>query len=216
MRGALLATAAVAVLAVAGCQDGGKPSAGASPSSDAPSTKVHPPKGAPPVLVSPSRRAKPPAGKPTRVGPLVLRLRSGWKVMRAGGAYLVATAPCAKPAPTCRGFWVLGSAAIKHGYRGRGYTTKHPYYPSKRYQRCPGDGKLFEKPPRKPKSAGYWPVGSRKAVFHQWSMSCVTAHKKRKSVFSQWEWYLPASHVLIVDYWDNATLGTVLRWARWG
>lgn len=221
---ALLAVSAAAMAALCGCGSGGSAATG-TPGAPAPSsptasghrTQAHKPSAPPPELVTRSAKPKRPQGTPHRVGPLVLTLRHGWRVLSgpAHGDVYVATASCTHVSLSCRGFRLVGASGIAHGNRGHRFRANHPFLPKAHGVRCPGDPRLTERAPKKPKAAGYWPIGSKRSVYHQWTIRCVNAHHHVKGTFSQWTWYLPKSHVLVVDEWDTLTLGTILRWAKW-
>jgi len=218
---AVAATALVAAALVAGCS-GGTPQAAPKPGatdSGAVQSKPTPPSGDPPVLVKPTGdKEKPPPGKPTKVGGLVLRLPKGWHAHRGPGkdSDYVSTSGCDRATLNCPGFRVMGAAQVDNGNRGKPYRSGSPFYPAKGAQPCPANAKLEQKLPGGPKASGYGQVGDRKAVYHEWTISCVTKGKKPKvkSIFYQWEWYLPQSKLLIVDQWSTTTLGTILKWAK--
>lgn len=219
---AVAATALVAA-ALAGCS-GGTPQAAPKPGStdhgsvhNAPTAT--PPKGDPPVLVTPTEdKEKPPPGKPTKVGALVLRLPKGWHTHSGPGkaSDYVTTSGCDKASLGCPGFRVMGAAQVENGNRGKPYKSGSPFYPAKGAQPCPANPKLVQKLPPGPKSSGYGLVGDHKAIYHQWTISCVTKGKKPKvrSIFYQWEWYLPQSKLLVVDQWSTTTLGKILKFAK--
>jgi len=217
------ATGLVAAAALAGCSGGAQtPQAGSTPGANdgsVQSTKptAKPPSGDPPVLVKPTK-SKSPEGKPTHVGALTLRLPKGWHVHAGPGkdsAY-VTTGGCDSASLRCPGFRVMGAAQIKNGHEGKPYKTGSPFYPATDAQPCPANPKYVQKLPGRPKSSGYGNVGDRKAVYYQWTISCVTKGKKPKvkSIFYQWEWYLPQSKLLIVDQWSTSTLGRILKDAK--
>jgi hypothetical protein len=218
----MAATGAVAA-ALAGCSGGASP--GTHPTPPAPTTSgekqntptATPPSGAPPVRVTPSGKPKPPPGKPTRVGGLVLRLPGGWHVHNGPGkdSTYVTTGGCDKAALTCPGFRVMSTAQIKRGNELRPYKPGKPFYPATDVQPCPANKKLGQKLPGRPKTSGYGAVGDKQAVYYQWTVSCATKKKSQvKSIFYQWEWYLPQSRMLIVDQWSTGDLGAILKWAK--
>lgn len=222
---AVAATALVVVAALAGCSGGTTPPQAAPTPGTTDSGSVRhaptatPPKGDPPQLVKPTAsKEKPPPGKPTKVGALVLRLPNGWHPHAGPGkdSDYVSTSGCGKASLGCPGFRVMGAAQIKNGDRGKPYKSGSPFYPAKGAQACPANPKLVQKLPPGPKSSGYGQIGDHKAVYHQFTISCVTKGKKPKvkSIFYQWEWYLPESKLLVVDQWSTTTLGTILKWAK--
>lgn len=221
----VLAAAGLVAAVLAGCSGGGSPGAqnrptatsGGGASQDTASPTATPPSAGPPVRVTPSDTPKPPPGKPTRVNGLILRLPHGWHVHQGPGkdsAY-VTTGSCDRASLRCPGFRVVGSGQIDHGDRRHPYTKGRPFYPVKGAQTCPADKTLKQKLPRRPKSSGYGAIGKRQAVYYQWTISCVTKKKQKvKSIFYQWEWYLPQSKLLVIDQWSTSDLGRILKWAK--
>ena len=217
------ATGLVAAAALAGCSAGARtpqagPTRAAGDTGQSTSPTATPPSGDPPVLVTPSEKPKKPEGKPTKVGALLLRLPKGWHAHSGPGkdSDYVTTGGCDSASLRCPGFRVMGPAQIKKGHKGKPYKPGTPFFPSKDDLSCPASAKLVQKLPGDPKSSGYGQVGDRKAVYYQWTVSCVTKGKKpkAKSIFYQWEWYLPQSKLLIVDQWSTSSLGTILKWAK--
>lgn len=230
-RLAVVAATGLVAAALGGCSGGSpqspqaEPTAAASPgtpgqsASPSASPTAEPPSGSPPVLVTPSDKPKPPPGKPTKVGALVLRLPSGWHVHSGPGkdSDYVTTGSCDRAALSCPGFRVMGPAQIKNGHEGKPYNPGSPFYPATDVQPCPANKKLGQKLPNTPKRSGYGQIGERRAVYYQWTISCVTRGGKKhevKSIFYQWEWYLPQSKLLIVDQWSTSSLGAILKWAK--
>lgn len=81
-------------------------------------------------------------------GGLTLHLPIKWAVHRVSPDWIhVVTGRCAKPSggygtPGCRGFWVLGPKAIKHGNElFHAYDGTRPFYPATDVQQCPSNGK---------------------------------------------------------------------------
>lgn len=210
-----VATTALAAAALAGC---GTPQVAPTPGSAHNAPTATPPKGGPPVLVTPAEDKGRPPGKPTKVGALVLRLPKGWHAHSGPGkdSDYVSTNGCDKASLGCPGFRVMGAAQIKNGNRGKPYRSGSPFYPAQGAEPCPANPKLVQKLPPAPKSSGYGLIGDHKAIYHQWTISCVTKGKKPKvkSIFYQWEWYLPESKMLVVDQWSTTTLGKILKWAK--
>jgi len=218
----MAATGLVAVL-LAGCSGtgGSEPQSGVTPTPGGATTaapNTSPPSADPPVRVTRSKdqKRKPPPGKLQRVGRLKLHLPKGWKVLDGPGedSHYVATGPCKKASVRCHGFRVLGPAQIAHGNRGHAYKRGHPFYPARGTRPCPENPRLHQRLPHNPKTSGYAAVGDKQAVYYQWTIACVNKKKKVKSIFYQWEWYLPTSKILIVDQWSTASLGDILKWAK--
>lgn len=211
-----LVAAGFAVLALAGCAGTAGRGAGGAPSAAASVPSV--PSGPPPVLVTPPTQA---TGVPLRLGRFTIRVPRGWHALAGRhpgrGAYFVATGPCARPDPSaCRGFLVLGVDQIKTGdNQTRPYTPKAPYNPTKDPQPCPGDPSLREKFPNAPKVNAFAPIGNHESIYREWTIGCVDADQKMKSLFFQRDWYLPTSKVLVVDEWSTPGLAEILRDATW-
>lgn len=227
-RHVVVAATGLVAVALTGCSAGSssdpqaQPSAGSSSDTGQPgssaSPTAKPPRGDPPVRVTPTGKPKPPKGKPTNVGGVVLRLPKGWHAHSGPGkdSRYVTTGSCDRASLRCPGFRVMGAAQIKKGNEGKTYKPGSPFYPARDTQRCPASTKLAQKLPDHPKASGYGQVGKRRAVYYQWTISCVTKGKKPKvkSIFYQWEWYLPESKLLIVDQWSTSSLGARLKWAK--
>lgn len=161
--------------------------------------------------------------------PLVLRkgltlyIPGKWRVQGDGTDWVhVITGKCGKPkggynTPECRGFWVLGPKAIKQGDElFNPYTGKRPFYPATDVQQCPANHK-WGQVPGKLADSGLRAVGpGHKAAYRKWNATCVSyTDGKVKSRYTQREWYLPKTKVLIVDQWNTPELDFVLKNALW-
>ncbi|MEV0623606.1 hypothetical protein AB0I81_60535 [Nonomuraea sp. NPDC050404] len=156
-------------------------------------------------------------------GGLTLHLPAAWKVHRVNPDWTrVVTGKCARPGaaygtPGCDSFWVLGPKAIRQGQEiFRPYTGARPFYPATDVQRCPHDGKLGQILGAAG-TKGLRQVGpGHKAAYREWRATCVTySGGKVRSRFTQREWHLPATKILIVDHWNTPGLADVLKRATW-
>ncbi|GLX02775.1 hypothetical protein [Microtetraspora sp. NBRC 16547] len=152
-----------------------------------------------------------------------LQIPAGWKVHRDGDGVVVVTGKCDKPepfAPNCQGFWVFGPKAFTNLPVGGGsltYTGKAQFYPFSGVVSCPFNAKTGWYPGEKPTSTGLRQVGrGHKAKYTVWPNQCVTNNGgKRTASFTQQEWFLPASKILVVDVWNTPKLSDVLTHATW-
>jgi hypothetical protein len=145
-----------------------------------------------------------------------------WKVYRFGADVVqVVTGKCGKPkgwgTPECDAFYLLGPSMIKRGAEGFGpYTGKRPFYPASDVQPCPYErswGEIIG-----PKvSRGLRQVGEgHKAAYNAWQARCVSySSGATKGTFTQREWYLPKSKILVVDQWHTPGLTDALKYADW-
>jgi hypothetical protein len=156
-------------------------------------------------------------------GGLTLHLPIKWAVHRVSPDWIhVVTGRCAKPSggygtPGCRGFWVLGPKAIKHGNElFHAYDGTRPFYPATDVQQCPSNGK-WGQVLGSAKVKGLRRLGpGHKAAYREWRASCVSyANGKVKSRYTQREWYLPKTRILVVDQWSTPGLSAALRNADW-
>ncbi|GAA2898900.1 hypothetical protein GCM10010517_64340 [Streptosporangium fragile] len=145
-----------------------------------------------------------------------LKLPTSWRVYRSGDWNLVTTRSCPEPyypAQRCEGFWVLGPEAIADGLP----SGKNPFLPGFAQPNCPynyvKDFWFFEGKPKR----GLRQIGpGHKAKYAAWPAYCAPSHEKWRSIeFTQREWFLPTSKILVVDYWDIPGLATVLKNATW-
>ncbi len=156
-------------------------------------------------------------------GGLTLHLPITWAVHRVRPDWTrVVTGKCAKPSsgygtPGCRSFWVLGPKAIKYGNElFHAYDGRRPFYPATDVQQCPSNGK-WGQTLGSAKATGLRQFGpGHKAAYREWRASCVSyANGKVKSRYTQREWYLPKTRILVVDQWRTPGLPDVLRNADW-
>ncbi|MGW2216432.1 hypothetical protein ACWCSD_15710 [Nonomuraea sp. NPDC001684] len=174
------------------------------------------------VLAVPGAASAAPAQQLKLRGGLTLYIPIEWVVHRKGGDVVqVVTGRCAKPqgwgSPECDAFYVLGPAAIKRGAEGFGpYTGKDPYYPASDVQPCPINRKWGEVVGPKV-TRGYRQMGAgHKAAYNAWQATCVSySGGGVKARFTQREWYLPKSGILVVDQWNTPGLADTLKYADW-
>ncbi|WP_214415681.1 hypothetical protein [Sphaerisporangium fuscum] len=147
-----------------------------------------------------------------------------WRVYRHGDGLVVATgASCKKPepfAPNCEGFWIFGPKAYTNVPVGGGsitYTGKYQFHPFSGVMPCPFNSKLSWYPGEKASFRGLRQVGSgHKAQYTTWPNRCVTNGSGRTtSKWTQREWFLPTSKILVVDVWNTYGLSGVLKHATW-
>ncbi|WP_405147335.1 hypothetical protein OG589_07320 [Sphaerisporangium sp. NBC_01403] len=196
---AVLASAAVLAAPAAASAASGPSAAGASSSSPASATKTFYFQG------------------------MNLKIPAGWKVHRNGNSVVVVTGKCKKPepfAPNCQGFWVFGAKAITKVPVGGGfitYTGKEQFYPFSGIVPCPFNAKTSWYPGEKATSTGLRQVGlGHKAKYTAWPNQCVTNNGGRRTAsFTQQEWFLPTSKILVVDVWNTPGLSNVLKRATW-
>ncbi|MEU7001079.1 hypothetical protein [Nonomuraea sp. NPDC046570] len=161
--------------------------------------------------------------------PLVLRkgltlyLPSAWKVYGYGTDRVhVVTGKCANPrggynTPKCDGFWVFGPKAIKTGNQlFHPYTAEQPYYPATDVQQCPFNGK-WGQVLGSAAVRGVRQVGpGHKAHYREWKATCISyGSGAQRMRYTQREWFLPQTKVLIVDQWNTPGLGSVVKNAVW-
>ncbi|SDH45126.1 hypothetical protein SAMN05421505_11623 [Sinosporangium album] len=155
-------------------------------------------------------------------GGLTLQIPSTWKVVTKGDWTRVVTGACAKPqgpyfTSGCRSFWVLGPKVIKTGHLGvKPYKAAQPFYPTGDLGACPQNGKYVQVH-GKPTAIGYRVIGGdRKAHYRSWPGRCVVdATGEHKFFFTQREWFVPRSGILIVDQWRTPGLAAILKSATW-
>ncbi|GAA3447797.1 hypothetical protein [Planomonospora venezuelensis] len=152
-----------------------------------------------------------------------LKIPAGWKVHRDGDRIVVATGTCKRPDPfasNCRSFWVFGPKAFTRVPVGGGYLTytgKRQFHPFSGVVPCPFDEKTAWMPGEKATSTGLRTVGrGHKAKYTAWANTCVTnSGGRRTASFTQHEWFLPTSKILVVDVWSTPGLSDVLKRATW-
>ncbi|MGW0811085.1 hypothetical protein [Nonomuraea sp. NPDC002799] len=155
-------------------------------------------------------------------GGLTLYIPIQWKVYGGGtDAVQVVTGKCAKPGgwgtPECDAFYVFGPGYIKRGAEGFGpYTGKRPFYTASDVQPCPVNRKWGEI--IGPKVArGLRQLGpGHKAAYNAWRATCVSySSGKVRARFTQREWYLPKTKLVVVDQWNTPGLADALKHADW-
>ncbi|MGN9843429.1 hypothetical protein ACTMTI_35415 [Nonomuraea sp. H19] len=117
----------------------------------------------------------------------------------------------------CKAFYLFGPSMIKIGAEGWGaYTGKNPFYTASDVQPCPFNRKWGEHIGPQVKR-GLRQVGpGHKAAYNAWSATCVPYDSNKiKGRFTQREWYLPKSKILIVDQWNTPGLSDALKYADW-
>jgi hypothetical protein len=155
-------------------------------------------------------------------GGLTLYIPIAWEVHRFGADEVqVITGKCGKPigwsTPECDAFYILGPSYIKRGAEGFGpYTGKNPFYTASDVQPCPFNDKYGEVIGPKV-SRGLRQVGpGHKAAYNAWQAKCVSyAGTKVYKRFTQREWYLPKTKLLVVDQWNTPGLADTLKHADW-
>ncbi|MEV1168820.1 hypothetical protein [Nonomuraea sp. NPDC049784] len=159
-----------------------------------------------------------------------LKLRNGltlyipikWRVYGMGtDAVQIVTGKCAKPqgwgTPECDAFYVFGPKYIKHGREWFSpYTGKDPFYTASDVQPCPVNKKWGERIGPKV-TRGLRQVGAgHKAAYNAWQSTCASySSTKVLARFTQREWYLPKSKILVVDQWNTPGLADTLENADW-
>ncbi|MEO3829851.1 serine/threonine-protein kinase [Actinomadura sp. B10D3] len=152
-----------------------------------------------------------------------LKLAPGWRAVQVEGATHVITGRCPDPKAQflgdggCEGFWVFGEQHISRGDEGfRPYTGKSYYFPSSGAAPCPGDPEALAKTPKAPTSRTLVPIGTgHTSDFRQWDVQCARTDGSAAISFTQREWFLPTSRILIVDRNDIPDIPSVLNEARW-
>ncbi|WP_433213877.1 hypothetical protein [Microtetraspora malaysiensis] len=157
---------------------------------------------------------------------LSLIIPSSWKVYKISKDWTrVVTGSC----PTvndevfgfrdsgCRSFWVLGPSAIEIGHEVfQAYTPDAPFYPATDVGPCVYDANLSVGEMKLAAKALRQIGPGHKAYYRAWSADCVARNSgKVKGRFTQREWYLPKSKILLVDQWNTQGLSTVLKYATW-
>ncbi|MFI7134442.1 hypothetical protein ACIBQ1_52870 [Nonomuraea sp. NPDC050153] len=153
---------------------------------------------------------------------LTLYVPIKWKVYRHGADQVqIVTGKCAKPSgwgtPECDAFYVFGPKYIKIGAEGFGpYTGKNPFYTASDVQPCPSNRKWGEHI-GPTVTRGLRQVGAgHKAAYNAWKSTCVSySGAKVLARFTQREWYLPKSKILVVDQWNTPGLSDTLENADW-
>ncbi|WP_214413920.1 hypothetical protein [Sphaerisporangium fuscum] len=145
-----------------------------------------------------------------------LLIPASWRVRRYGDAAVVATNMCNDPEyfyGDCTGFWVVGPKTLAQW----GYTGRNRYVPTLAQPSCPFGGDTLTVLGSKASYRGLRPVGrGHDARYTTWPGYCEPQGSAGMKVkFTQREWYLPTSKILVVDIWGNKDLSGVLRRATW-
>ncbi|GAA3157583.1 hypothetical protein GCM10010466_55480 [Planomonospora alba] len=153
---------------------------------------------------------------------MTLKIPSGWKVHRQKDYAVVVTGACGYPEPFlpgCEGFWVFGGKAITKVPVGGGYVTytgESQFHPFSGVIQCPFDAEEQWNAADRRVSAGLRQVGrGHRAKYSAWGNTCVTPSGRKTRSFTQREWYLPSSKILVVDVWNTPGLAKALRNAAW-
>ncbi|MEW9532525.1 hypothetical protein [Microbispora sp. NPDC049125] len=157
---------------------------------------------------------------------LTLTIPKTWKIVERQKDWLrVITGPC-PPFRTdtfgfrdsgCHSFWVMGPKALKVGHElFRPYSPDGPFYPATDVGPCPYDKRLYIGQ-MKPAGKGLRQIGpGHKAYYREWSGTCVSMTTyKVKGHYTQREWYLPKSKILVIDQWNTPGLSAILKHASW-
>ncbi|MGI5157782.1 hypothetical protein [Microbispora sp. CA-102843] len=147
---------------------------------------------------------------------LNLRIPSAWKVRRYADTVRVITGRCTDPEyfyGDCRGFWLVGPKTL--GYWG--YTGKTQYIPTLSQPSCPLGGVTPVVFGDRAGSRGLRQVGrGHTARYVTWPDYCEPQGSSGRNVrFTQREWFLPTSKILVADVWDHKELSGVLKNATW-
>ncbi|MEU5860054.1 MULTISPECIES: hypothetical protein [unclassified Nonomuraea] len=155
---------------------------------------------------------------------MTLRIPADWQVRRSGDHVVVVTGLLCKKAepfaPDCESFWIFGPKEYTNVPVGGGsftYTGKEQFHPFSGVIPCPYNSKLSWYPGEKASYRGLRPVGAgHKAQYTTWPNRCVTNDTGRTtSKWTQREWFLPQSRILVVDAWNTYGLAGVLKRATW-
>ncbi|GLW97445.1 hypothetical protein [Microtetraspora sp. NBRC 16547] len=157
---------------------------------------------------------------------LTLSIPSSWKVYKVAKDWTrVVTGSCPTAGTRsfgfrdsgCHSFWVMGPAAIKVGHEHFDpYTPDGPFYPASDVGPCVYDKKLWLGPMTLA-GKGLRQVGpGHKAYYRAWSAECVSPKThKVTGHFTQREWFLPKSKILVIDQWNTPGLPAILKNATW-
>ncbi|MEU4703161.1 hypothetical protein [Nonomuraea dietziae] len=152
---------------------------------------------------------------------MTLTVPDGWIVRRLTVSQdwlTVTTEKCGKNKVNCAGFELVGAEMIKPVGDMKEYCTDRPFAPGTGVSACRfrSDTDHGERFSDKPLVNAFRPLGARKAQYREWAGECYS-FKTGKTVkrFTQREWYLPKSKVLVVDGWNHPELAGVLARARW-
>ncbi|MEU0878248.1 hypothetical protein ABZ345_06585 [Lentzea sp. NPDC005914] len=120
----------------------------------------------------------------------------------------------------CPAFKVLGPGIIiedSHGVRPRAYHPEGPYHPGRGLELCvtsKPSSTLFEGLSVKQESR-LADIGSRKANYLRWRISCTNQEQPSTESFVQRDWHLPTTQLLVTDPWSTAGLDEALARAVW-
>ncbi|MDR8412405.1 hypothetical protein MTP10_27200 [Nonomuraea sp. 3-1Str] len=147
---------------------------------------------------------------------MTLQVPATWKVKKEGTALHVLTGTCSKAAVECEGFRIGGPNAIKYGDEGGTYSVKRPYQVSSGVTECVTD-KKYDTGTAKNLYSGYRKIGTKKAHYTTWEISCNAKSGKPAPghSYDQAVWYVPASKVIVVDEFGTEGLEDILAEARW-
>ncbi|MGI5163568.1 serine/threonine-protein kinase [Spirillospora sp. CA-253888] len=206
--------------------------------------KDEPPKRRPAAAAS---SPAPPPGVPMTLGPLRLRVPKEWRKNaypssdafwakhEKGPELRVRTEDKCKGKPrpeqseedfrlfNCPGFDMLGESYINPHVELRRESYKPDYFfhtgtdPSHICPPDPGKYLYVVSAKARKKKSGFAPVGSKRAVYSEWTLVCTpNIDKITETVsFRQRIWYLPESKLLIVDEWETPGLPEILARAQW-
>jgi hypothetical protein len=152
-----------------------------------------------------------------------LKMPADWRVYRDWDSVVVVTGTlCEMPqpfAPDCESFWIFGPTSYTNVGVASGlitYTGKYQFHPFSGVIPCPFNSKLSWIPGEKASSRGLRQVGAgHMAKYTAWPNKCVTKTGRTTSKWTQREWFLPKSKILIVDVWNTHGLPSVLKRATW-
>ncbi|MFI9593714.1 hypothetical protein [Nonomuraea sp. NPDC052265] len=155
---------------------------------------------------------------------MTLRIPADWQVHRSRDHVVVVTGLlCKKPepfAPDCESFWIFGPKEYTNVPVGGGsftYTGKEQFHPFSGVIPCPFNSNLSWYPGERASYRGLRPMGAgHKAKYTTWPNRCVTNDTGRTtSKWTEREWFLPQSRILVVDAWNTYGLAGVLKRATW-
>lgn len=167
------------------------------------------------------------ATKELRFRGMTLTIPSNWKVTYAGRTsggkdwVTVYTRGCSRLDDKCPHFDLVGPKVLKPSVNMflEGFDPKYPWAPGTGVVPCrfkPGTNHSEVFPRRKPLVADVRAVGAgHKAQYREWRGECRTQGGKLMMDFTQRQWYLPKSGILIVDAWKNPDLARSVKRATW-
>ncbi len=172
--------------------------------------------GTPTAGISSGSSAATPGTRTLSFRGMNLEIPPTWKVRHYGDATAVTTGACTDPEyfyANCRGFWLVGPKTLADW----GYTGKNQYIPTLSQPSCPFGGTSLTVFGDKAAWRGLRQVGrGHTARYAAWPGYCeAQGSSGRKVRFTQREWFLPASKILVVDLWDHRGLPDMLKRATW-